>query len=678
MLTKMGARLRFLWAYITQPNGLRAYVLSILLLLLVGFLIGGVNDFLHRDRYHIDTATVLLDELPWYAKLGFSTADADGFSPTDPGVIRATPFPIDLNKLFQIPPGNATNQFALMTTFTVPEELLSVPLAIMVPELGENWAVMLNGRLIRNELHLNGDGSIAIYRSVQRTIIYLPESVLQSGENVLVFWMIGNAPATRFYTGMVPGFTMNHGFILGTASNLNRLRVRSTAISYFQIGVYFFFGVFMFLFYRRRKEMFTLLYGIFLWIFAGYAFFSSVLVFEVIHNTALIIRLMDCDIILCIPIIGMSFWHFLRPGQPLKFDLIFINALCVIAALLVCFLPYRLVGTIFRVMSFLLIGVLLHLFAIVVNSARKGVEHSRDFFLAAVIIAIIAVWSIADMIWFRTGIDLISWAPLLLSIVFVVVFINTYWEMGMELVDKNIQLQRNAAQLEDMVARRTEELTDAKAELEQQLHEIQHLQLTLSEQAMRDPLTGLYNRRYMEESLKKEFARALRKDYPVSLVMMDIDHFKKLNDTYTHAAGDQVLQVLGNVLSSHVRVDDYAIRYGGEEFLIIFPQTPYAHACIRANQLRELIERIEVKYNNVVLKITISAGVACFPDHGNTPEAVVSCADIAMYKAKQLGRNRVEVYLNGEGMKAENTAETAKHAADLSVYPDDRKTKFFE
>jgi diguanylate cyclase (GGDEF)-like protein len=650
MLNILRIRFRFLWAFITQPNGLRAYSLSILAILLVGFLVGLAIDSQSNPNLIGLKKDIRLDQLTWYGKVGFEPGDEVGLDSDDPAVIQIQSFPVDLNNLFDIAPGPGITRFALGTRFILSEELLSDPLAIYINELGENWAVYVNGHLIQDEIYLQDDNTIAIYRSVQRPIIFLPESAVKEGENTLVFQMIGNRPATKYYSGTVPGFTMASGFVLGSAIRISRTRAIASASSYFQIGMYAFWGLFMFIFFRKRKEIYALQFGVFLLIFAGYSYFSSIPVFDTIRDTSFIIRMMDIDIILCVPIIGMSFWNFLWPQKPLPIPFLLMNVIGFIGAVFVFFLPYRLVGTLFFCFSFLLAAFVLHIFAVVFRGLSEKVSDARSVFGAAVIVLVIAAWSLVDMVWVRTGFDLISWTPFCLSIVFASIFTNRYWEMGIELVDKNQQLLRNAAQLEDIVARRTEELTDAKHELEEQLNEIQHLQMTLAEQAMRDPLTGLYNRRYMEESLKKEFARAERKDYPISLVMLDIDHFKKLNDTYSHAAGDQVLQVLGNILGSHVRVDDYAIRYGGEEFLIIFPQTPYARAVIRANQLRELIEKIEVKYNGAVMKITVSAGVAGFPDHGATPEMVLSSADIALYKAKTNGRNRVEVYLDGDGL----------------------------
>lgn len=158
---------------------------------------------------------------------------------------------------------------------------------------------------------------------------------------------------------------------------------------------------------------------------------------------------------------------------------------------------------------------------------------------------------------------------------------------------------------------------------------------------IRDSLTGLYNRRYMEETLRQELLRATRADYPVSLIMLDMDHFKRLNDTFGHPAGDQVLRSLGELLLSQVRGEDVACRYGGEEFLLILPGTSLETASRRAEELRLAFEAIRVYYGSQILECTLSLGVATFPDHGLTPEQILQATDVALYAAKIAGRNRV-------------------------------------
>lgn len=167
---------------------------------------------------------------------------------------------------------------------------------------------------------------------------------------------------------------------------------------------------------------------------------------------------------------------------------------------------------------------------------------------------------------------------------------------------------------------------------------------TLQNQSIRDPLTGLFNRRYLEESLSRELRRADRMNHSLSIIMIDVDHFKRFNDTYGHEAGDTVLHTLGNFLRSFVRDSDIACRYGGEELTLLLPEASLGDAQRRAEQIRQEVKRLTVQHQQQLLEaITISLGVACFPEHGRTGEALLRLADAALYQAKNEGRDRVIV-----------------------------------
>ncbi|MBI5842503.1 MAG: PAS domain S-box protein [Chloroflexi bacterium] len=170
------------------------------------------------------------------------------------------------------------------------------------------------------------------------------------------------------------------------------------------------------------------------------------------------------------------------------------------------------------------------------------------------------------------------------------------------------------------------------------------LREALHSQAIRDPLTGLFNRRYMEETLERELRRAERRKASLGIIMFDLDHFKKFNDTFGHPAGDVVLREIGAFLQTCVRAEDIACRYGGEEFLVILPEASLKDTLKRAKQLREGIKQLHVRYHDQALgAVTVSLGVAVFPDHGSTTEAIMRVADDALYRAKQEGRDRVVV-----------------------------------
>ena len=190
-------------------------------------------------------------------------------------------------------------------------------------------------------------------------------------------------------------------------------------------------------------------------------------------------------------------------------------------------------------------------------------------------------------------------------------------------------------------------LQKANVELAAQLARVEQLQIALLDQAVRDVLTDLFNRRYLQESLDRELARAARDQEPLSLIMLDLDRFKRLNDTYGHKAGDLVLQAVGKLLLSHTRQMDIACRFGGEEFVVILPSSPYEAALARADKLRKAVETISIEYNHSELRTTISAGVACYPQHGENGETLLHAADLALYAAKNAGRNRVMGYHEG-------------------------------
>jgi diguanylate cyclase (GGDEF)-like protein/PAS domain S-box-containing protein len=175
------------------------------------------------------------------------------------------------------------------------------------------------------------------------------------------------------------------------------------------------------------------------------------------------------------------------------------------------------------------------------------------------------------------------------------------------------------------------------------LREMQALQEKLYEQSTQDALTGLYNRRYLNEALGRELVLAARHEHPVSVIICDLDHFKGINDCYGHSAGDEVLRAVSGLIRRHARASDICCRYGGEEFLLILPQTPESVAVTRAEALRRMIAVAAIPWGGTGLKVTASFGIATFPQAGRSPDALISAADRALYAAKTSGRNRVNV-----------------------------------
>ncbi|MBV6450737.1 MAG: hypothetical protein MHPDNHAH_01463 [Anaerolineales bacterium] len=184
----------------------------------------------------------------------------------------------------------------------------------------------------------------------------------------------------------------------------------------------------------------------------------------------------------------------------------------------------------------------------------------------------------------------------------------------------------------------------ANRQLQSQLIEIGTLQSKLREQAIRDPLTNLFNRRYLEETLDRELARAAREKYSVSIVLIDIDHFKQVNDTYGHEAGDVMLKAIAQVLTSFGRRGDFACRYGGEEFVVAMPNLPIEVAYGRAETLRASLNSLQAPYNRYILTATFSMGIASSPANGETRESLLRSADKALYKVKQSGRDDIRSF----------------------------------
>lgn len=188
-----------------------------------------------------------------------------------------------------------------------------------------------------------------------------------------------------------------------------------------------------------------------------------------------------------------------------------------------------------------------------------------------------------------------------------------------------------------------EKLRQNERELQQKLVEIHGLQIQLSELVNRDSLTGLHNRRYFDAELANALADR-RPEHSLCLLMIDIDHFKQINDNFGHQAGDHVLARLAGVLTSHCRVRDVICRYGGEEFSILMPAISLANARRRGERIRRAFADMQVSFNGQALQVSLSIGIAACPLHADTAEQLVGYADQALYQAKATGRNQVAIW----------------------------------
>lgn len=167
---------------------------------------------------------------------------------------------------------------------------------------------------------------------------------------------------------------------------------------------------------------------------------------------------------------------------------------------------------------------------------------------------------------------------------------------------------------------------------------------TLQHQAIRDPLTQLFNRRYLEETLLREMDQATRAGEPLTFAILDVDHFKQFNDSHGHDAGDALLRTIGEVLTKSMRGGDIACRYGGEEFALVYPGMPADVASKRLEDIRRQIGTLSISHRGQLCKpVTISAGIGVYPDHALDTDCLINAADQALYKSKDAGRDQVTV-----------------------------------
>jgi diguanylate cyclase (GGDEF)-like protein/PAS domain S-box-containing protein len=205
---------------------------------------------------------------------------------------------------------------------------------------------------------------------------------------------------------------------------------------------------------------------------------------------------------------------------------------------------------------------------------------------------------------------------------------NVYMVDGMKVIQCNIRDITERKEIEDRTRRVTEGLLSS-----------------LREQANHDPLTGLFNRRYLDDSLPRELSLSQRRSTSLSVAVLDVDHFKRFNDAFGHDAGDLALRECAHVLSQNLRASDIACRLGGEEFALVLPDSSLADTRQRVEQICAVIKQLETRYDGQSLgTMTLSAGIATSPEHASTAPELLRAADIALYAAKQAGREQVILY----------------------------------
>lgn len=256
----------------------------------------------------------------------------------------------------------------------------------------------------------------------------------------------------------------------------------------------------------------------------------------------------------------------------------------------------------------------------------------------AVALQVLGALGVVSLLGWRFAPD-VSLPVALMSVATVAAYLVLF---GLSAHGRSVKLHRTRNQLRDNAVT-----------LRAQLDEIRLLQARLKEDAEHDHLTGLYNRRYLSATLGRELARCHRESSPLSVMMIDIDHFKQINDQHGHLFGDQVLAKVALTLSTSLRAGDVACRYGGEEFLLLTPNMNSATALVRAEELRQKVQALEMTANGQQVPVRVSIGVADAPRNRPNAQTVIAQADAALYQAKALGRNRVVV---AQGMDQANTA----------------------
>jgi diguanylate cyclase (GGDEF)-like protein len=592
----------------------------------------------------IDSAAfepINLAKLTWYAHVGFNSTDMGGFNVADPGVIKIDAFPIRLNREFNIPLGNTQNKFSLMTNFICDQKCTGQNLSLYLAEVGENWAVYLNGKEIIREIYLDSTGQMIFRRTIQRALVPIPNNLVKVGDNTLVFQIIGSADVSHWFSGMMPGFSMSNGYLIGSTAKLILQRSVNESINWFQIGVYLFFGTLQFSLFYRRREPYYHYFGMFLITCVIYSFASSNISYNHAYDTSLIIKYMYSTNIIWSSLIGLSIWNFLyQKKSPTILRSITYASVGVILGIL--FLPLPWVEVLFS-FSLIIVGmVAIYLITLIIPAIKAKTPGAKQLIIAGSFIGILVSFAIGDWFYARSGYDFVSWIPFCLAIAFTSILIDRFWNLTVELSKSNYQLSIIRDEMEAEVITRTSELQNTNSLLKDKLEEISILHKKMSEMALHDTLTGLFNRRFLSETLDREFSRAKRENQPVSLLMIDIDHFKLVNDSFGHKAGDEVLRSFGEHLLAHIRQEDIAFRYGGEEFLVVLPGASLFDSQIRACNIRKMVEDIGFSIEGKHGQITVSVGVAEYPSNGSTPDAVLTKADVALYAAKRAGRNKVE------------------------------------
>ena len=467
---------------------------------------------------------VNLTQLPWQARAGFDQRLTNGLAGSPDGLVSlaAPAFPISLNKIFGTAPGSGLHEYMLGTTFQLGPADVSVPLALGLPELGENWAVYLNGQLIRREIYLDAAGKhMLMRRSLQSVVISLPGPLLKAGANQLVFHMIGSAFQVPLFPGWAPGFPLSEGYVVALETDLDGQKIRRNAFSMFQVGAYVFFGLFILLFYANHyQEVSNLFLAWFMLCFgAGWQIFNSAFIFNIYPDTSLITRF-SYTATISSGAMAPTIWYFFFPQKrtPWVIWLILAHLSAYIFCTLVVpfeWLEFFLRSYLVTLLPFMLVAV----WILIKAWKERAADVGKVSMLVLTGISL-AAWSVLDVEVMHAGTNLAPLIPLFFSAVFSIITINRYWRLagereriGQELSLRNQELERTHEVLENQVQLRTQELSEEvkRREQLQQIAENRAIEAETLRQAGAAVIETL-NQQEMVERILEQLARVVQYD----------------------------------------------------------------------------------------------------------------------------------------------------------------------
>ncbi|WKY46421.1 diguanylate cyclase [Eubacteriaceae bacterium ES3] len=516
-------------------------------------------------------------------------------------------------------------------------------LGIKIPKVQTAYEMYINGKLIASAGLIGRDEEDMVAQ-------YLPQIAFfnaREGENEIILLV------SNYY---MPNGGMLSEIEMGSAAGIQALRESKLNTSLAIFGALVIMGFYhLALFFFRKKDYSSLYFGLFCMLVAARTLMAGEGYYYTLFQNGdftyfrkiqtMLFYLSPPMIILFFGAILPDYFHAKMVDLSLYVGLIY--------ALIVMFIPlgfFHAFNTSYQIWCLFLIGYMLTRF---VNIWRHRVKGTFLISLGGLILILTIFIDIISQSFFIN-----NQCPPLLQMIFrnddysstgQLIFVIAYsFHMAKTFSDSlEFKTQMNA-HLDEIVTQRTQALSESNQKVEQQKLELQKANEELQKLSLRDPLTGLWNRRKYDEVIDMEWKRCLRYSHPISLIFIDIDYFKFFNDTYGHLAGDDCLAQIASILKASLsRATDMAVRFGGEEFVILLPEANEIEALKTSQMLRQKIEESGIPHSESLVKdcVTVSIGVSSIiPTVKVGPEKLVEQADTALYRAKNNGRNQVQVF----------------------------------